>query len=616
MAAAGKGKVSKFAVWAILGLLVAGLAGFGTTQFSGSAQRVASVGGRDITVHQYARALQQDLRALQAQTGQSIPLSQARLFGLDRQVLQRLIATAALDAETLRFGLSVGDVQVRNQILEISAFTGTDGNFDREAYRFALERVNMNEAQFEDDIRIETARTLLQGAVLGGLAAPETFTQRLLGYVAESRDFTWAQLGVGDLITGIPVPSETDLAAYHVANEAEFTLPEAKAITFAWLTPDMILDDVVIDEDELRTAYDDRSDEYNRPERRLVERLVYGTEEQAAAARARIDSGEVTFDNLVAEFDLELADVDLGDVEEADLGEAGAAIFALTEPGITGPNPSDLGPALYRMNAIIGAVETSFEDARPELQEELATGRARRQIADEVEAIDDLLAGGATLEELAAETPMILGQIEWSPDSDTEIAGYEAFRSAAAALGADDIPEVFEMEDGGIFTLRLDETIPPRLQPLADVRDSVAAGWEAAETGKRLAELANSLAPQISAGTSMAALGQVETVEDGLTREAFIDGAPAELLIEAFEMNVGEVRVIEAEASALIVRLDAIHVPDVSDPETALVERAIDEQTSQSLAQDVLEAFTRAVQAEAGISINQPAINAVHTQFP
>ena len=36
----------------------------------------------------------------------------------------------------------------------------------------------------------------------------------------------------------------------------------------------------------------------------------------------------------------------------------------------------------------------------------------------------------------------------------------------------------------------------------------------------------------------------------------------------------------------------------------------------QSMAQDIFEAYGRAVQAEAGISLNQSMINAVHSQFP
>jgi peptidyl-prolyl cis-trans isomerase D len=47
-------------------------------------------------------------------------------------------------------------------------------------------------------------------------------------------------------------------------------------------------------------------------------------------------------------------------------------------PGIAGPLPSEFGPALYRINAILAATETTFEEARETLKPELAADAARR----------------------------------------------------------------------------------------------------------------------------------------------------------------------------------------------------------------------------------------------
>ncbi len=118
---AGK-KASNFIVWIILLLLVVGLAGFGATNFGGSTQSVGSVGDTEIGVNDYARALQNELNALQSQTGQVFPLAQAQAFGIDRRVLQRLVADAALDNETASIGLSVGDEEVGQRIREIPDF--------------------------------------------------------------------------------------------------------------------------------------------------------------------------------------------------------------------------------------------------------------------------------------------------------------------------------------------------------------------------------------------------------------------------------------------------------------------------------------------------------------
>ena len=65
-----------------------------------------------------------------------------------------------------------------------------------------------------------------------------------------------------------------------------------------------------------------------------------------------------------------------------------------------GPLNTSLGPALFRINGVLPAQETSFEDARDTLQDELALDRAARIIDALVDDLDNEMAGGAVLEEI------------------------------------------------------------------------------------------------------------------------------------------------------------------------------------------------------------------------
>ena len=96
MAARAKKKASNIFVWIILGLLMIGLAGFGIGSFGGSSSTIGSVGTARITAQDYARAIQNEINAQSAQTGQSINLLQLQAAGIDRAVLDGLVARAAL----------------------------------------------------------------------------------------------------------------------------------------------------------------------------------------------------------------------------------------------------------------------------------------------------------------------------------------------------------------------------------------------------------------------------------------------------------------------------------------------------------------------------------------
>jgi len=82
-----------------------------------------------------------------------------------------------------------------------------------------------------------------------------------------------------------------------------------------------------------------------------------------------------------------------------------------------------------------------------------------------------------------------------------------------------------------------------------------------------------------------------------------------------FEMEVGEVRTIPNGDNVVIVRLDAIVAADMED-ETFVAERdLIAETAAEGIAQDIFELYGRTVQMRTDVSINDQAINAVHTNL-
>ncbi|GAB4387391.1 peptidylprolyl isomerase [Albidovulum sp.] len=603
-------------VWILMALLVLGLGGYGARNLGGTIRSIGAVGEREIDLRDYARALNAEQRALSAATGQPVSFAQLQAAGIDTRVQARVIATAALENAADGFGISVGDGEVRDRIVGLDAFKGLDGQFSRDAYTLRLRQEGLSEAEFETKLRDESARSLLQGAVLGATAANPALAETLAAWALEQRSFTLAELTAADLAAPVPEPDEAAIAAYHAAHPEKFTRPETRRITYVWLSPEMLTGEVTLDEAALRELYQSRISEFVQPERRLVERLVYPDEAAAEAAMARYRAGEATFADLAAERGLTLDDIDLGEVTEADLGAAGAAVFALAEPGVVGPLPSDLGPALYSVNAILEARETSFEQARDELAAEAELDQARRLVAERSERIEDVLASGASLEDVAAETGMELGTIAVDAGTDEGIAAFAEFRKAALEVTAEDFPTLHPLSDGGVFALRLDGIDPPALKPLAEVRDEVIAAWRAEETHKRLMALAGQVQARLAAGEALESTGLVVTRYDDFPRQGHLGGAPAQTVDRVFALKApGDSAIVEDGDRVVLVALRAIHPADPEAPDSRDLVAAIAEQTAGSLANDMLSYYVQAIEDEAGIRLDPQAINAVHAQM-
>lgn len=612
-----KSLAKEVAVWVLMAMLIVGLGGFGITSFSGGVASVGRVGDKEISVDDYALAFQNQVAALSEQLGVQLSAQDAIAFGIEGQVLEGLIQRAALDNEAARVGLSVGDTTVAAELRNMDSFKGVSGTFDREAYRFALERSNQTEVEFEGRLRGDIARQLLQGVIAGGFTAPAALTDTLYAWAAEKRGFSMLRLAEADLTQPVPIPTEAELVAFYEANIAAFTRPEAKRITYAALLPEAIAADQPVDDTDLKQLYEDRITEFVVPERRLVERLVYPDQAAADAARAELDAGK-PFDTLVMERGLTLDAIDLGDVSRDDLGDVGEAVFSLPEGGVAGPLATDLGPALFRVAAVLAAEETSFEDAKASLGLELQLDQARQMIDGQVDLVDDLLASGATLEDLVEEAGMTLGTVDHvaGQRGDTPIEGYAAFLDAADAVEADDFSEAILLEDGGLVTLRLDEIVPAAPIPFAEARGDVTLAWQGEALAKALSARAVEIKAALEAdgGPAIGTFGIVDVTPE-TTRDASLPDTPGNLMTVVFEMEEGEVRVVEANGFIAVVQLDRI-LPAATEGEAAeALQAALVSQAQQAIAADAFTAFAAALTNEAGISLDQATINAVNASL-
>ncbi|MCY4304090.1 MAG: SurA N-terminal domain-containing protein [Aestuariivita sp.] len=609
-----RSRLSKTFVWVLLGLLFAGLAGFGATNLSGTVRTVGKAGDQLIGVDQFARELQREMSAIASQTGNAVSISRAQELGLHRLVLSRLSTIASMDFETTKLGISIGDENLQEDITNIEAFEALDGTFDRDAYRLSLQSAGLNEADFENDLRNEAARILVRDAVIEGTVMPDTMVNLIIEYIGAQRSFTWANLGVTDVELSLEDPTNDELRAFYENNLNNYFQPETKEITFARLYPTDLLDNIIVEEATLSDAYKAQSEKFNQPERRLLERLVFIDETTASVAKKQIDDGETTFEQLVEDRGLILADIDLGDVSASDLGDSADAIFAAPVGSITGPYPTELGPALFRVNGFLEEQSTSFEEALPVLRDELARASAQRRIESLSQNFEDLLAAGATLEELVEETEMTLGKIRWHQNTFDDIAAYETFRQVARDVTKDDFPEIQFFDDGGVFALRLDEHYPASPEPFENVLTQVQKDYQRNAQENALTKQAKILVDDITVNTDFADIGLEGQTERNLTRTDFIDGAPLDMMEQVFQMIVGEVRIIPNAGEVVVIRLDDVKSAETTG-ELANLYDSLQAQLNQALGQELLSALVEDIQVRTDPQIDERAVSAVMSSF-
>jgi peptidyl-prolyl cis-trans isomerase D len=604
-------------ILALLGLLAFGLVGFASGGVTGGQiNSIGKVGDEPIPVNTYAQSLRGTVQNIARQIGRELTPQEVAASGIQSTALQNVISAAALSNEASRIALSAGNDNVANEVVSLPAFTGIDGKFDDEAYKYTLERSGLSVKEYEDQTRKSLARGLIEAAVARGVGTPEIQASSLIAFVREQRSIEWVSIDASSLDIRAANPTDAQLEAHYSDNPAPYTAPLTRQITYTHLAPEMLADNIEVPEGILEAAYQEQTSRFNRPARRAVDRISFPDIDAAKAAKEQLDANVFTFDSLATERGLTIGDIDLGEVEQGQLTtDVDAALFGTKQLGIVGPIETDLGPALFRVNASMDAQTTTFEEAKEELLAEFVGEESRLLIVDMVEDINDLLAQGLTLEEIATETDMVIGNIGMHAQTEEGIAAYDAFRQAALSVEKRDLPELLDLSDGGIFAIRLDDIIEPTLRPLADVKDQVAADWALSVDQAALETMANDLASKLEAGQSFADLGLTAKLEENFTRDAFIDGLPRAMIDNIFTAETGKTNQISADGQVVLSRLSSVTAYDTSTEDGTALMAQVRRELGNQVTGDLLVLFANALEQRDGVNLNQTAINQINTQI-
>ena len=603
-----KTSVSKIFVWILLGFLFVGLIGFGTGNLSGNIKTIGKIGETDITVNQYVRVLQTELRNTSQQFGQQLTLQQLQAFGIQQRVLARLVTDKLLENEASKISLSVDDKTVRDNIVSLNVFKGPDGSFNQDAYNYALENAGYTSTEFEEEIRAETARNILSQSILSGNMTNKLQAELLASFLLEERSFNIQILKPDNISFTVKDPSNEQLETFLQANIDKYTVPESKAITYAVLEPDMLIDTVKSDESILVKIYDEKKQEYNKPEQRTVERLSFLTMDEAKSVMANVKKSLTDFDKLISDRNLSDEDVIYGTFTEGQLLEGNKQVFEGNVGEVVGPVETDLGPVIFRIREIIPAKTTSFKEAKPEIKKKYELSEAIKLIDERIEGSQNLLAAGGTLEELQKEIGFNVENILFNSEADIPILDNKIFFDTAQIAKVNDFPEIKELPNGGLFALRVDEIVDARQKDIDEIRTELTNAWQKQELQNKLDKTGKDMLSKHQYKGEILNFNKI-------TRDKNLPNLPADIVTEAFNLSIGEGTVISGDEESFIIRLKNISDADLSSDTAKLLVSQLKNQINNSLSADLFEGFANMARMNSKLNLNEQALNAVHSSF-
>jgi peptidyl-prolyl cis-trans isomerase D len=244
-------------------------------------------------------------------------------------------------------------------------------------------------------------RRQIAGTVTAGATPSKTLIEALNRFQNEERTIEYVKLGAAQAGT-IDPPSPEVLASYFDQHKVQFRAPEYRKISYVVMSPEEIAKWTTVSDEDAKKAYEQQKDKLSTPEKRQIWQIIFPNVADAQAARTKIDSG-ASFDDIAKERGLAASDVDLGLISKAEIIDPAIAnaAFALKTNEISQPVQGKFGVALVRVGNIDPGNQPTYESVAAQLKHDIAVDRARAQVNDLHNKMEDERGGGASVVEAA-----------------------------------------------------------------------------------------------------------------------------------------------------------------------------------------------------------------------
>lgn len=609
--------ILSFAIWGIGDIF----RGFG-------ANSVAKIGGTDISIEQFRQFYTDKVQQLGQQLRRPITPDQARGLGLDQRFLGQMLAEAAFDEEARNLRLGLSDKTIAARIMDDPNFKGLNGQFDRGRFEQIIRNAGFSEQRYVAEQRNVLLRRQIAQSISGELPVPKTMIDAVNRYQNERRSIEYVLLGAAQA-GNIPDPSAEELTKYFDERKVTFRAPEYRKVTLLALTPAELAKPDAISDADAKAFYDQRKDSFGVAEKREVRQIVFPKAEEAAAAEEKIKKG-ATFDDIVKERGINAADTNLGLVTKRDIIDPAVAdaAFALQTGQVSAPIKGTFGTVLVSVGKIEPGSQKSYEEVAQQIKQQLAEQRARNEINNLRDKIEDERAGGATLAETAKKLNLKATEIEAvdrsgrAPDGNP-VAAIPRSPDAIGAVFGGDVgvdSEALQLPDGGFLYYDVTNITRSRERTLDEVKDQVIARWRADELAKRLKATADDMLGKLKGakpneGIPLAQLAsenglKVETAF-GLQRGQAAAGLPASVSDAAFKIGKDEFGIADSDNGdrRYIFRVTEVSVPPIN-PQGASPEQ-LKANLQASYADDFIGQYLARLENDLGVKINQQAVNQV-----
>ena len=587
----------------------------------GTSREVAEIGSQKLTPVELDRAFQRSVQNMRNVFGPNFNQQQAVQMGLLNNTVQSLVSQKVLREDAKNMGIGISDDKVRDTIFASDNFKdSTTGQFSRDRFLQSLYQAGYTEQEFIEGVRGDMMSQQIVGSLTGTASVPDLMAKQIVAYRNEQRSGSFFTLNDAEF-ENIALADDATLRKYHEDNAPQFTAPESRDVTLATLSAADLINTVTVTEEEIAESYKQREAEFQTPEKRSVEQILFapGAEQSAHEAYKKIQEG-ADFMAVSKEAGMDESMVKLGEFTANDiLPDLSEATFALPEGGVSEPVETALGWHILRVPSITEGSTQTLEEVRDVIVDGLKQFKAEDAIYDLAANFDEELGAGTPIEEAArdvgAKTYKLGGIVRGEGLAGETVDGADEINAKIFELENGEESFLEETATGTRFVVRVENVTPSALRPFEDVREDVIALWTADERQKQMLAKAEELAGNINTtGADINTFADQDnaTVQTtGMTKrtgQGLGDDVNPSVAAALFTLENGKAKAVLTGDSVIVVKLDDIKAANI---ETADATPVTDELKS-AIDEDILAQYLDYLNEEISVTVNNSVITELY----
>jgi peptidyl-prolyl cis-trans isomerase D len=380
-----------------------------------SADVVASVDGREISTSEFRKAYQRQLSDYRARFGGNVSDQLLRQLGIDQQILQQMIDEQTIISAAARAGITVTDTEVAQRILTLPEFQ-ENGQFigqDRYEALLRMQRTPISTDEFEESVRRRLIVQKMQAALTSWMTVADDEVGREYRRKNEKVKLDVLVFNADKFRSDVSV-SDAEVSSYFDSHKEQYRVGERRKVRYLLVDADAMRSKVVVPSRDIERFYNENIEMFTTPEQVRASHILFKTNgKNDAEVKAKAEKvlkeakGGADFAALAKKYSEDEASAKQGgDLDYFGKGrmvpEFDQVAFAM-EPGQT----SDLVKTQFGYHIIKLAdkkpeVRKTFDEARPQILDQLTNEQAQIKAADEAEAIEKEIKGPADLDTAAA----------------------------------------------------------------------------------------------------------------------------------------------------------------------------------------------------------------------